>query len=115
MNVGREVMDNMDESSLADEQVDEAIQQMIEHCKLLEETNYHVVSARGVLNTLGYHDEIDQLHILRDIADRGFDYCLDPWIPMTGHHEARGELPHSDVCYWGPDQLRSRLHCLRSR
>jgi len=102
--------------SLTEEQCQEAVGQMIVHCRLIMEQykagvgEYESVSARSVLKTLGYEEDIPQ--VLEFIAQGGFDYCLDPAIPMTGHHEARGERPNRDVCYWGPDQLESRLQCL---
>lgn len=97
---------------LTEIQVHEAIRQMVIHCRLLMVQPYEVTSARRVLQELGYEEHMDQ--VLRHIADGGFDYCLDHTIPMTGHHEARGEKPDPDVCYWGPDQLESRLRCLRN-
>jgi hypothetical protein len=88
----------------------EAIEQMKIHCDLLMR-DYQPVSARSALRDLGY-DGNNLLEVLQFIADGGFDYCLDHQIRMTGHHEARGEFPDRDVCYWGPDQLKSRLQCL---
>lgn len=77
----------------------EAIAQMICHCKMMmEQGEYEAVSARGVLYTLGFEADADE--ILAFIASRGFDYCLDP---MFGDHPSRF------ACYWGPDQLESRL------
>lgn len=95
---------------LTDTQVTEAIEQMLVQCDLAMET-YKMLSARSVLRELGYGDE-DTMQVLRFIAAGGFDYCLDAEIRMTGHHDARGEFPDWQVCYWGPDQLASRLHCL---
>jgi hypothetical protein len=101
------------------EQVNEAIEQMKSHCRHLELNDYHVVSARGVLYTLGYHSDEEVMQVLRAIADRGFDYCLDPYIiPQRSTHfmddeDAHPAPPPSNACYWGPDQLRSRLESLR--
>lgn len=102
---------------LTEDQTNEAVGQMIVYCRnSMEEykagvTDYESVSARGVLRTLGYDGE-DLEQVLRHIADGGFDYCLDHHIAMTGHHDARGEFPSRDVCYWGADQLESRLDSL---
>ena len=88
--------------SLTESQINEAIEQMRSHCKLLEETDYHSVSARGVLYTLGYSvKQTDE--VITDLFDRGFTYCLDPMFPSNG--KATPEF----ACYWGPDQLRSRV------
>lgn len=84
---------------LPQELVDEAVRQMLSHCKMLMgQEGYAVRSARGVLYELGYsRNHADQ--ILRFLADRGFNYCLDPMVT--------GET--GDACYWGADQLKSRL------
>jgi len=99
------------------EQIKEAVAQMRSHCQLLEETSdYHGVSARGVLYELGYGaDDADE--VIRALADGGFAYCLDPMIEATHFdpNNARAvdgmvtDRPSADACYWGPDQLRSRL------
>lgn len=97
---------------MTEDQKVEAIKQMLTSCELAM-PEYRLLSARGTLIELGYHGE-DLEEVIRFIADGGFDYCLDPHIRMTGHHEAQGEFPVPDVCYWGPDQLASRLQCLRN-
>jgi hypothetical protein len=94
------------------DQIKDAIKQMIVACDLKMEA-YEPVSARSVLYELGYSMN-HTVDVLRYIADHGFDYCLDYAIRMTGHHDASGEFPNQQVCYWGPDQLKSRLQCLRS-
>jgi len=95
--------------SLTESQINEAIEQMRSHCKLLEETDYHSVSARGVLYTLGYSvKQTDE--VITDLFDRGFTYCLDPMFPGSS-----GEPIILGVCCYGPDQLRSRLDSLRTR
>jgi hypothetical protein len=102
--------DTQEELEMTEEKKIEAIRQMIVHCEILQ-ADYTPVSARSALRDLGYNDE-ELPEVLRFIADGGFDYCLDHTIEMTGHHEARGERPSYDVCYWGPDQLKSRLQSL---
>jgi hypothetical protein len=91
--------------------IKDAIRQMIVHCDLKMEQGYEPLSARSALYELGF-TSTQALQVLEAIAAGGFDYCLDPSITMTGHHEAQGEKPSYEVCYWGPDQLKSRLLCL---
>jgi len=91
------------------EQITEAIDQAVVFCRSKEEAKeYESVSLRGVLYDLGYG--IDQVeNVLQTCAKRGFWYCLDSSIPhQDGHYPAQA------VCYWGPDQLRSRLECLHT-
>lgn len=90
----------------------EAVVQMVNHCRLLMDQykagtgSYETVSARGVLYTLGFESDVDE--ILAFIAEGGFDYCMDSTI--AAKHS--GERPPRDACYWGADQLQSRLECL---
>lgn len=88
-------------------EVYEAIAKMQVACDERME-KYEMCSARSVLTDLGYGSESIR-QILEFIADGGFDYCLDAKIRMTGHDN---EYPDWEVCYWGPDQLKSRLSCL---
>jgi hypothetical protein len=100
------------ESELTEDQVIEAVGQMLVQCELkMAPGAYEAVSARSILRELGYEGE-KAYSVLLFIAEGGFDYCLDHEIAMTGHHEARHEYPDHNVCYWGPDQLESRLRCL---
>lgn len=94
-------------------QIIEAIDQMKVTCDL-KMVNYELVSARSLLNELGYEADADQ--ILEAIAGAGFDYCLDSHIRCSSGvgNEGRREYPSQDVCYWGPDQLKSRLEFVRS-
>jgi hypothetical protein len=105
-------------NKMTDSQVNEAIEQMKSHTRHSVELNkrgigeYEFMSARGVLHTLGYDGEdVDQ--VLKAIAARGFDYCLDPHISS---HPGDGDpfYPSADGCHWGADQLLSRLNSLRS-
>ena len=84
------------------DQIHEAMGQMLSHCRQLEETDYHSVSARGVLYTLGYNEE-DANEVIQALHDGGFNYCLDPMF------KSNGEATPDFACYWGPDQLRSRV------
>lgn len=72
--------------------------------------NYEPVSCRSVLYSLGYHGE-DAEQVLQYLYDKGFTYCFDSqFLSATGiPGDDSKEYPSADVCYWGPDQLKSRL------
>jgi len=92
----------------------DAIKQMKVHCQLMIEThNFEYVCARGILHTLGYSDD-DADTVLQNIADGGFRYCLDPHIKCSNgsSKDPINVYPSPDVCYWGPDQMLSRLNSL---
>lgn len=101
-------------------QIRGAIEQVKVHCDLLME-NYESVSMRGALYTLGFTtEEADE--VIRYCSERGFKYCLDPMIAAT-HFDPNNpravnnmitDRPSAQACYWGPDQLKSRLQSLRS-
>lgn len=90
------------------DQIREAITQMKTHCEI-KMPAYEMISARGALYELGFHGE-DAEEVLEALFEGGFTYCLDPHF----HRSPRAdEGPISaDVCYWGPDQLLSRLDCV---
>jgi hypothetical protein len=90
------------------EWVGEAVDQMRSYCQQITETDYHSVSARGVLYTLGY-TPYDADTVLTELHKEGFDYCLDPMFPSKtlGKDEPTPDF----ACYWGPDQLKSRIDC----
>lgn len=88
-------------------EIHNALDRLMAECEQ-RQAKYIMTSARSGLVALGYNSE-EQDEIIRFIAAGGFDYCLDPKIVMTGHHEAAGEKPNWQVCYFGPDQLLSRL------
>lgn len=97
---------------LNDDQIKEAITQVKVHCDILQE-RYEPVSLRSALNSLGYESE-DTQQVIEYVASRGFTYCLDHTIKCSsGVGDTPDEYPSSDVCYWGPDQLKSRLWCVR--
>jgi hypothetical protein len=99
---------------LDEAQINEAIDQVRIDCKILTETDYHVVSMRGELYKLGYNSEQAE-EVLQYVASKGFDYCLDPSIGSDSHflsEKGKKEFPNESVCYWGPDQLESRLRSL---
>jgi hypothetical protein len=98
-------MDNTNqEESMTRKQIIEAVAQARSHCRLQEEIGeFTPISLRGVLYTLGY-DSYQAECVIRFVAAQGFNYCVDPWITNPS-----GERPPEFTCYWGPDQLRSRL------
>lgn len=89
---------------LTPDQLSAAVQQMKAHCQSLMDRYeagtgpYKMVSARGVLGTIGFDNVADE--VLQYMADRGFDYCLDPKY---------GNRPSAAACVWGADQLESRI------
>jgi hypothetical protein len=94
---------------LTQDQVSEAIDQATHFCADREAANmYEAISMRSVLDALGYETEgIEQ--VLQYCFDRGFTYCLD----RRYHNSPHGNTVISqDVCYWSPDQLRSRLQSI---
>jgi len=91
------------------DQIIEAIAQMGVTCDLAM-SDYRAVSARSVLIELGYSDDADE--IIEAIAEAGFSYCLDSHVKCSSGHDASEAYPEQSVCYWGPDQLKSRLECL---
>ena len=70
--------------------------------------DYEMLMYRDVLRKLGYHGE-DAEQIISAVAKAGFDYCLDPQISHQGY------FPAEDPCWWGCDQLYSRLQCVEWR
>jgi hypothetical protein len=99
----------MTEPTLTPDQVQEAVVQMTTHCEL-KMANYDMVSARGTLYELGYHGEHAE-QVLQFLYDHGFTYCLDPFYHKSPRGDDSGPISQ-DVCYWGPDQLKSRLDCV---
>jgi hypothetical protein len=91
------------------DQIHEAMGQMLVHCRnLMESRDYHMVSARGTLHTLGYTTEQAE-EVLTALHEGGFNYCLDPMFPWTDPDTGKVERLGADVCHWGPDQLESRV------
>jgi len=97
-------------------QIVDAVRQMEAHCKLLMEQykagtgEYATVSARSVLYDLGFGTE-DAEQVLLAIGKTGFWYCLDYAVPA----EDDGRRFSRDACWWGADQLESRLHGIPER
>lgn len=86
---------------LTNAQIKEAIEQMKTHCDLAM-PEYRYLSARECLYELGYEADVEQ--ILQELYNGGFTYCLD-----SSFRTKDGEYTPDSACYWGPDQLKSRL------
>lgn len=103
------------------EMIADALKQMISHTQNSVELHkqgigeYEMCSARGVLYTLGYNSD-DAHTVLKYIHEDGFAYCLDFEFPsqaLKADGETRETIyPDQQVCYWGADQLHSRLMCV---
>ena len=89
-----------------------AIQAVIARCKKGLETGYPTVSMRGMLYDCGYSvHETD--FVLQFVSSEGFNYCLDSRIAHEKcGDDSRQEFPPYEACYWGADQLISRLNCV---
>jgi hypothetical protein len=93
---------------LTQAQILEAIEQVKVTCDLYM-PDYTFISMRSGLRTCGYDaDDIDQ--VIRYCYDNGFKNCLDHSV--LSHGVTPAEYPSQDVCFWGPDQLKSRLDAL---
>ena len=93
---------------LNEDQLKEAVGQMIIHCRnLMAFEPGAQASAREILVELGYDGE-ELENVLRWIASRGFRYCLDTTI----QHQQQSEGPSYWACVWSIDQLESRLQCV---
>ena len=73
---------------------------------------YPLASVRSLARKLGYAELLPS--ILAACAANGFTYCLDSTIEATSYSGKgmKTEYPNQQACYWGPDQLRSRLDCV---
>lgn len=80
--------------------------------RLEKADGYAFASVRSLAVELG-HEKLLPV-ILRACVEGGFSYCLDHEIECkSGVSEERGYVfPSADVCFWGADQLRSRLDCV---
>lgn len=104
------------------EEINEAIQKVIDRCDYLKDNGYPSVSMRGLLEELGYKDEQVEC-VICHVYLGGFRYCLDSHLGATHFDPNRpGRQPgDSDMvfdyaeqmfCHWGPDQVSSRLRGL---
>lgn len=97
--------------------IDQAIEEVKRLCDDYQ-AEYRPVSLRSALVTLGYDSEEIDI-VITDVWHRGFTYCLDHTKMATGYfdpgHNRKNEYPAPEVCYWGPDQLKSRLQALSTR
>jgi hypothetical protein len=78
---------------------------------------YPAVSVRSLATKLGFEELLP--NILTACKEGGFSYCLDHTIEATSWDGNKDgmvtEHPPRNACYWGPDQLRSRLDCVDYR
>jgi hypothetical protein len=93
---------------LTKDQILEAVAQVKVVCEL-KMSEYQMVSLRSALYECGYtQEQADQ--VITFCAEAGFTNCIDPMIPVKNVIGIdKPVYPCEDVCYWGPDQLRSRL------
>jgi hypothetical protein len=106
---------------VTEDEVKKAVKYAENFCRVLENAYdddvlpYTMVSARSVLKHLNYTPE-EQNQILAHMSHEGFNYCLDPRIPHVMHNtetgDTRQEFPPEHACWWGMDQLRSRLQSI---
>lgn len=95
-------------------QIDDAIRQVQSHARMLEEqfiagvAEYSMLSVREALYTLGYVEASADV-VIREIAARGFSYCLDPIVESSSYPDFVPTRPPRSACVWGIDQLRSRM------
>ena len=86
-------------------QIQEAIDQMKSDCQLrVDGDRYEAVSARGILYALGFSSEDEADQVLARLFEGGFTYCLDPKF-----HKGNEARISEGVCYFGPDQMLSRI------
>ncbi len=100
-------------------EIKEALQRVCDHCDDLMGI-YESVSMRDALKFLNYTTP-QANEIINHCAMNGFDYCLDYTIPAT-HFDPNNpaavngmvtDYPEQQFCSWGPDQLKSRVRCVR--
>lgn len=91
--------------------IQQAVKDVMELCDR-KMPKYEMVSMRSALVEAGYDSE-EVTTVLEYVASKGFDYCLDSTIKCSsgvGSRPHGREYPNQQVCYWGPDQLKSRLY-----
>lgn len=91
-------------------EITNALAEVCDHCDELMD-GYVPISLRASLKYLGY-DRVQQDEVIHYCALNGFNHCIDPIITSTGIGIAP-EYPAAQVCRWGPDQLKSRVQCVR--
>lgn len=93
---------------LTKDQVLEAIEQLKSLCDGKMQ-NYEMISVRSGLYELGYGQEQADV-VVRALELAGFTNCCDPMVAVKNVDGGKDEYPSEQVCYWGPDQLKSRLY-----
>lgn len=100
-------------------EIKEALQRVCDHCDDMMD-GYQPVSMRGSLKFLGYTVP-QQNEVISHCAMNGFNYCLDYTVAAT-HFDPNNpkavndmvtDYPDQQACFWGPDQLKSRIQCVR--
>lgn len=103
------------------EQIQKAIDRVITLCGERTRNGYKATSVRSALRDLEYESS-DIEEIIDFVAEGGFTYCMDPRIEAT-HFDPNNpravngmvtDRPQEFACFWGPDQVASRLHALRN-
>ena len=101
---------------MSDPEILAAIEAVKDVCVKFYADGYRPVSMRSGLIAAGYTRPDQITAVLEYVASHGFEYCLDHTIECssgtTGKPRSR---PDQQVCWWGPDQLKSRLDCLSRR
>jgi len=99
---------------MSDPEIVDAITKVKALCDEHYADGYRAISMRSGLVEAGYSGE-QIAPVLEYVASHGFEYCLDHTIECSSGTEKPRSRPDQDVCWWGPDQLKSRLDCLSSR
>lgn len=101
---------------MTENDIKQAVARMVNHCTILntaykdELLPYEMASARNVLMCLNYSKR-DQDLVLGYLHAHGFSYCLDPMF-ATKNEAGDWEPTPEFACWWGIDQLLSRLRCV---
>lgn len=94
------------------EEIKTAIRKVMDICDARMK-DYKGLSMRDGLRLIEPALTIEQINaVIQYCADHGFDYCVDPMIASSSYPDFVPEKPNYWACVWGPDQLKSRLHCV---
>lgn len=93
---------------MVDAEVLEALSRIRAEAQRIEQAgDWRYVSVRSLACELGFSELVPL--ILAECVERGFSYCLDHTVSSLDGVTKERIFPSEEVCYWGPDQLRSRL------